>query len=406
MTSHRNNWRVTILLFAVTGVIESLAWGHLGAFTPLYLEELRVPHGQIAAWTGVMSALGFVIGLPLLPFWGVWAQRYGRKPIIIRSSVAGAVMFALAAASRDVWMLAATRFLGGLVLGNTGVMMAVQAEITPRQKLGSAVAIVSAGSPVGMTIGPFLGGQVIGAIGIRGLLILDSVLTVVIAAMLTLFLREEPRCAPPEGTREGIVAAFRVIRDTPAIFSVFVAVFLMNYGLNIAQPYLPLLLQRLYMGPASGLAPLIGLVLTYSGFAMAVGTPCWGPLGDRAGYLRMLQLCGVVLAVALAGQSLSTGVAGVRNWRIIQGLCQGGVNSLATVLLALHAPKRRRETVLTLSLLPAQVGWFIGPLSGSAVSLLGLGWTFRVGAVCMALGCVASARIPLSPPAVSDEVAP
>lgn len=68
---HRNNWRLLLVLFLATSIVESQSFGHLGAFTPLFLGELQVPASQIPSWTGILSALGFVIGLPLLPFWGV-----------------------------------------------------------------------------------------------------------------------------------------------------------------------------------------------------------------------------------------------------------------------------------------------------------------------------------------------
>ena len=69
---HRNDWRVLLALFIIAGIVESQAFGHLSAFTPIYLDTLGVPPEQISTWTGILSALAFVIGLPLLPFWGVW----------------------------------------------------------------------------------------------------------------------------------------------------------------------------------------------------------------------------------------------------------------------------------------------------------------------------------------------
>jgi anaerobic C4-dicarboxylate transporter len=68
---HRNDWRVLLIVFVLAGIVESQAFGHLNAFTPIYLDTLGVPAEQIATWTGALSAVGFVIGLPLLPFWGV-----------------------------------------------------------------------------------------------------------------------------------------------------------------------------------------------------------------------------------------------------------------------------------------------------------------------------------------------
>ena len=68
---HRNDWRVLLVLFTTAGVVEVQAFGHLTAFTPLFLQQLHVPQEQVPTWTGVLGTLGFVIGLPLLPFWGV-----------------------------------------------------------------------------------------------------------------------------------------------------------------------------------------------------------------------------------------------------------------------------------------------------------------------------------------------
>src|SRR5579863_7249015 len=105
-----NDWRVLLAVFTLVGVVESQAFGHLNAFRPIFLQQLGVPVAQIPTWTGVLAALGFVIGLPLLPFWGVWADRYSRKLIIVRSAYIEAVIFALTALSPNVCFLALGRF--------------------------------------------------------------------------------------------------------------------------------------------------------------------------------------------------------------------------------------------------------------------------------------------------------
>src|SRR5258707_9985883 len=114
-----NDWRALLALFTLAGVVESQAFGHLGAFTPLFLPQLGVAGREVPTWTGILSALGFVIGLPLLPFWGVWADRYGRKLIIVRSAYVEGVLFTVAGLSPNVWVLALARLLSGFVLGNT-----------------------------------------------------------------------------------------------------------------------------------------------------------------------------------------------------------------------------------------------------------------------------------------------
>src|SRR5262249_51533557 len=157
------------------------------------LQQLHVPAGQIPTWTGILSALGFVLGLPLLPFWGVWADRYGRKLIIVRSAYVEGVLFTLAALSPNGLALAPARLLAGSVFGNTGVMLAMLADVTPRKRLGLAVGIASAGFPLGASIGPLLGGLVVQGPGIRALLVIDAALSALIGLLLTLAIRPETR---------------------------------------------------------------------------------------------------------------------------------------------------------------------------------------------------------------------
>jgi DHA1 family multidrug resistance protein-like MFS transporter len=391
MTAHRNDWRRTIALFALVGFTESLAFGHLHAFTPLFLRELGVREALVPEWTGILSAVGWLVGLPLLPFWGVWADRYGRKLVIVRSSVAAAMVYALAAASRDVTMLACARFLTGFVLGNTGVMMAVQADITPRERLGSAVAIINAGSPVGMAVGPYFGGLIVKAYGIRQLFFLDSLLTAIVVSVLIALLREEPRSAhAPTSTRAGLNAVAAAIRGNRAIQALYAVMFLVAFGMSISMPYVPILIEKLFRGPRPEVAPTIGKVLTISGVCMALTTPWWGRLGDRLGHLRVLRGCVFVSALTIVAQALSATVLQMGVARAAQGVVMGGLGTLSIVLLTLYTPTDRRSAVLNLALLPQQLAWFIAPLIGSAVVTLGLRMPFWIGALTMLGGLAAS----------------
>jgi MFS family permease len=387
MQAHRNRWQTTVLLFAVTSFVESLAFGHLSAFTPQFLREIGVAGAQVERWTGILSALGFILGLPLLPFWAVWADRFGRKPIIIRSSVAAALIYALTASAGTLNTTAFARFLGGFVLGNTGVMMALQADITPKDRLGRAVAFISAGSPLGMAVGPALGGRIAELYGIRTLLWIDTVLTAVVVLMLVVFLREEPRTfEQPKGTRDGIRQAVSALVHTPGVRSVCVAAFVIAFGFSAVSPYVPLLTEHLYRG--GHLLETIGMVISAFGVPMAIATPVWGPIADRFGHLQVLRFCCASAAAAMLGHAVAGSVSGLLASRVLLGACAGGLSSMTMVLLALYSPPSRRSAVLTLSLLPNQLAWFTGPLAGSIVVGLGIRAPFALAATGLAVGVV------------------
>ena len=70
-----------------------MSWTQLTAYTPIYLRELHVPADQVPGWIAAMSSLGWILALPLAPFWGVVADRYRRKLIIVRSAAIEALVF-------------------------------------------------------------------------------------------------------------------------------------------------------------------------------------------------------------------------------------------------------------------------------------------------------------------------
>jgi DHA1 family multidrug resistance protein-like MFS transporter len=366
----RDDWRWTMALFIFASFAESLAWGHFAAFTPLYLRELHVPASQIANWTGILGTLGFVLGLPLLPFWGAWAERFGRKPIIVRSSLVEGVIFAIAALAQNPYQLAVARFLGGFVMGNTGVMMAVQSEVTPREKLGLAIALVGSGSSVAMAVGPLLGGLVAAGPGLRAVFWMDSGATMLAAVLLMIFMRERPRQASRESVGRLAWTALGDVVRIPAIRQLFLVYFFVAMGTTAATPFLPI-----WIGEAYKLAPwpwplsiTLGVVFAAAGAAMVVGTPILGWLGDRRGFRFALRLSLLGTAAGSLAQALKAVLGIITAGRVGQGLFSGGVSANMTALLARVVPPERRSSVMNLSILPQQVAWFFGPLVGTLLT--------------------------------------
>lgn len=386
---HANNWRVLLIVFTLAGVVESQAFGHMNAFRPLYLQQLGVPLGQIPFWTGILASLGFVIGLPLLPFWGAWADRYSRKLIIVRSAYVEGVLFTIAAISPNVWELAFSQLLAGFVFGNTGVMLALLADTTPRNRLGLAVGVASAGFPIGSSIGPLVGGWVAQTFGIRPLLFGDAVASALMGVAMTLIVREErPAGAGQTRVRELLRRAVDDIISSRLVVGLFGLYFLSMFGVSVFQQFLPILLQRLYTGPAALLPSVIGATLTAAGIAMAITTPLWGRLGDLIGRWRVLPIILAALTLGIAAEGLAPRLFPLQVAVFWIGLFQGGLGATVVALLALLAPEERRASILNFSLLPSQFSWFLGPLLGGALASVALRLPFFVGAIVQSAALV------------------
>src|SRR5260370_22282057 len=173
----------------------------------------------------------------------VWADRYSRKLIIVRTAYIEGVLFTVAALSPNVWVLAVARLLGGFVFGNTGVMLAMLADVTPRKRLGLAVGIASAGFPLGASIGPYLGGLIVQGPGVRTLLVVDAALSALMGVVLTLAIRPERRVRSGESAGRLLRTAVRDVLAAPAIVRLFALYFAAMFGIQLLTPFVPLRLQ-------------------------------------------------------------------------------------------------------------------------------------------------------------------
>lgn len=365
------SWQRTALLLAVASFVETLGFGHLGSFTPIYLQQLGVVPDAVPAWTGILSAASFILGLPLAPLWGVWADRYSRKLIILRSTLGEGFIFFLFSMAGEPWHLLIARMLVGVILGNTGVMYAMLADMTPRKQLAFAIGWISAGGTLGMSVGPFLGGIALSHISLSQLYLTDAVACWAVVLLLGFVLkdrREQPR--PQASTWELLRALPRNVFASPAVPPLFLLYFVVFLGGNMQMPFVPLLVGAVYEGPDLPLA--IGGVALAVGVLSAGSGPLLGRLAARFGSGAVLTASLLIGAVAMVAQARAPDYGWLLATRAAFGLVQGGTAPLVVSMIAAAVPGDRRGSVLNIILFPGYFAWLFGPLLGSALTSLGI----------------------------------
>src|SRR5487761_525572 len=197
-----SGWVTLLVVFGLTSTVEAFTVSHVFRFLPLYLATVQVPPAEVPAWTGYLNAAFFLFGLPLVPFWGVWAERYGRIPIIARSAFVEAVVFAGLWLAQNRWEAAFALLLVGFQLGNTGVMLTALRAVTPHGRVGLAISLFGVTPSLGFALGPTLGGWLVahGVLNLHTLFAADGVLSLAAGIMLLVFAREGPRPPGPEGS--------------------------------------------------------------------------------------------------------------------------------------------------------------------------------------------------------------
>jgi MFS family permease len=395
-THKASGWISLLVLFGIASTIEASTVSHVFRFLPLYLGTVHVPPAEVPAWTGYLNAAFFLFGLPLVPFWGVWAERYGRIPIIARSAFVEAVVFAGLWLAQNRWEAAFALLLVGFQLGNTGVMLTALRAVTPHGRVGFAISLFGVTPSLGFALGPTIGGWLVdrGVLDLHSLFAVDAALSLAAGIILLAFAREGPRPPGPPGpaTRLALNALRMALtgRVTLIVFGVFGLAY---FAQQIANPFLPLLVIRLN-GGTSGAAGQIGIVFGASALLGALLSPLAGAAGDRYGFRPLLAGACVLAAASLAGLALAPNLVWLTVGAVALGAATATAISMVFALLATAVPEERRATTLNLVLLPIYFSSVAGGIVGAILVRDGLNTVLWTGAAISLVAALLTTRLP------------
>lgn len=394
-TRRTSGWVALLVLFGIASTIEAFGVSHVFRFLPLYLGTVQVPPPEVPAWTGYLNAAFFLFGLPLVPFWGVWAERYGRIPIIARSAFVEMVVFVVLWLAQNRWEAAFGLLLVGFQLGNTGVMLTALRAVTPSHRIGLAISLFGVTPSLGFALGPAAGGWLIdrGVLNFHTLFALDAAISLGAGVTLLAFAREGPRPQGPSGsaTQLALRALQRALtgRVTLIVFGVFGLAY---FAQQIANPFLPLLVIRL-VGTA-GAAGQIGIVFGASALLGALLSPLAGAAGDRFGFRPLLAGACVLAAASLAGLAVAPDLVWLTLGAVALGTATATAISMVFALLATAVPEERRATTLNLVLLPIYLSSLAGGVVGASLVREGLNTVLWTGAAISLVAALLTTRLP------------
>jgi MFS family permease len=315
---------------------------------------------------GLITVGANVLGLLFLPFWGVLADRFGRKPLIIRSFVATGSGLAIAAFARNVWAFTFARGLTALNLGNSGLMMTTLQESAPAARLGFAFGVVNGAGPLGAFIGPLIGGPLVDSYGFNVVLGIDAILLALVVAGLIFGYRDAfvPATARPPILRSAF-DGLALIWATPRLRALFPALLVVFAGWMVTFIYLPIVVQKIHGD--DGLGTAVGIALGASGLVTLVASPGIGAIADRLGHWRTLYVTAIIQGFLwLLPWAIRDYWPFVLGFAIVSGV-GSGVFSLSFNVLASSTTDAARARVMTFAYLPLNLGFIVGPGIGALV---------------------------------------
>ena len=378
-------WRMTMWAMVMVQLVMSTSFSFLSPIMPLFLPEIGVQSASaVDLWSGVLASITSFIAVFTSPMWGRMADRYGRKLMVLRSSLGISVFTILMGLAGSIWQLLALRVLMGAFAGFSAASVVMVASQVPEGRLGYALGLLSTGQLVGSLMGPLLGGgladltgsyripfYIAGAIGLAAFALCWAVVP--------------ESFTPPKEQRQktSLVASFRLITRSSSLSALVLVLLLTQFATQAIQPVITLFVQEL-VGPEANLGTLGGIAFSATGLAGVFAVPLLGRSIDRIGERRVLLIAIAGAALLTAPQAIVSGYWGFVLERFGVGLFVGGIIPAANALIGRLTAATDRGFIYGTGASAYFLGNALGPLTGGAVgAVVGLRWVFVVTAVLL-----------------------
>ncbi|MBS0685783.1 multidrug efflux MFS transporter [Streptococcus suis] len=334
-------------------------------FISVFVEELGVGPGQVEYYAGLAVSVNALAAALMAPIWGSLADRYGRKPMMVRAAFAMIFTMGGMAFVPNVFWLLALRVLNGVFTGYIPNATALIASQVPKDKTGYALGTLSTGAVAGNLIGPTLGGILAEMFGVHTVFLLVGLLYAIVV-LLTVFYIREDFVPIKKGEEMSVKEVFEQVKDRQMLVGLFVTSMIIIAAAQAVVPILTLYVRHL--GQTDNLLFVAGFIISLPGMASLVTSGYLGKIGDRIGNHRLLLIAltySLLINVfcVFAENPFQLGLL-----RFMYGFGTGALLPSVNSLLTKLTPKEGISRIFSYNQLFNNLGSVVGPMMGSAVA--------------------------------------
>ncbi|NRT75477.1 multidrug efflux MFS transporter [Clostridium beijerinckii] len=380
-------WRKNLIVCWFGIFVAAIGMSQIAPVLPLYIQHLGVQDtATITKISGIAFGITFIISAIFSPIWGSAADKYGRKPMILRASLGMAITIGCMGFAPNVYILIGLRLLQGVITGYSTACTALIATQTDKEHAGYALGTLSTASIAGSLLGPTVGGFIDEILGLQsvffitGALLLISFITTLIFVKES-FVREEKKVLT-------IKEVWSTVPEKSLTITMFITFLILAIALYSVEPIVTIYVKQL-SNNSSHIALLAGITFSASGLANIIAAPRLGKLSDKIGAHKVMLACLIGAVIIFIPQAFVQNIWQLMGLRFLLGLASAGLNPSVNIILKKITPSSLTGRVFGFNMSAGYLGVFGGSvLGGQIAGILGMQYVFFITSALLLINAI------------------
>ncbi|MGO4576436.1 MFS transporter [Cupriavidus sp. 2TAF22] len=359
-------WRRNLAICVFGSFTTLVSLSMLLPFLPLYVQQLGVVSpSAVVQWSGVAFGATFFGTAITAPLWGRLADRYGRKPMLVRAAIGMAIVMSLIGLAHSVFELVLLRLVAGLIGGFASASIVMIGTQAPRERAGWALGILSTGALAGNLIGPLVGGFLPDWVGIRGTFFVGGAMIAVTALLVILLVKEDFRRESDVKKPSASAGLSPAPNRSVTVTLLLTAMMVLLANMSI-EPIITVYIGSLGV-PTDHLARVAGIVMASSALGSMLTAARLGALADRIGGWNVIIGCLLATGLVMVPQAFVTQWWQLAILRGLMGMTLAGLLPAIAKLVRQSVDERESGKMLGYLQSAQFTGQVVGPLIGGQI---------------------------------------
>lgn len=346
--------------------VTMIGMSQIAPVLPLYIRHLGIHDtASIEKLSGIAFGATYIFSAIFSPIWGKFADKFGRKPMLLRASLGMAIIIFSMGFVSNVYQLIGLRLLQGVVAGYSTACTTLIATQTNKENAGYALSTLSTATIAGSLMGPMIGGYFEETLGLQSVFFVTGGLLIIAFIATLIFVKED--FIKVDKKVLNIKEVWKSIPDTTLMITMFVTAFILQLAFYSIEPIITVYVSQL-SGNGAHVALISGMVFSVSGLANILVASRFGRLSDKIGAQKVMLVALIAAGLIFIPQSFVTNPWQLMGLRFLLGFATAGLMPSITTLLKKITPYSITGRVFGLAMSAQYIGIFAGSILGGQIA--------------------------------------